>query len=271
MSQNKISKYTELSDLIRLAKGEDRSLRKYAEDSGVSVSNIARIVRNDITRAPSIDILKRLTSASAAPRNDITLERLCIAAGYQAEPQIDQLIFPDVSNAPFNIEMNNTKDSTGTSQRLNAHYSAMRKINNQFETMAKGILLTHFSGDYRINITKGVNRWFDMEMISITEPSKHIYFEFKSFSYREENAKIKSAYDRSCQEFIGRAAVCDLPDLDSTSIYYLVTDTKPLYNAFKVYAGKTALNINFSVMLIDMDKCSVLDEFAISQARALKD
>ncbi|MCR5103555.1 MAG: helix-turn-helix domain-containing protein [Eubacterium sp.] len=71
-------KTTELGNLIRRCRGT-RSLRQYAEDSGVSSSSIHLVETGQYT--PSLKILKKLVSESAKPQNGIELDDVLSAAG----------------------------------------------------------------------------------------------------------------------------------------------------------------------------------------------
>ena len=77
----------ELGNLVKKAKGDDRSLREYARDSGVDVSIISKIIKG--TYVPKkTDVYKLLTSQEAAPRGGVTYRQLVEAAdssnSYQA-------------------------------------------------------------------------------------------------------------------------------------------------------------------------------------------
>ena len=69
-----------LINLINKAKG-DRSIRKYAEDAGISASILSRTLAG--TYLPGVNLLKRLTSKAAAPRGGVTFEQLMTALGYE--------------------------------------------------------------------------------------------------------------------------------------------------------------------------------------------
>lgn len=70
---------TMLGALVKQAKGEDRSLREYAKDSGVDAAIISKIING--TYAPKKpDIYLKLTSPQASPRGDVTYEQLMEAA-----------------------------------------------------------------------------------------------------------------------------------------------------------------------------------------------
>ena len=73
---------TEVSvgELVKQAKGEDRSLREYARDSGVDAAIISRIINGSyIPKRPGI--YEALTSPQAAPRGGVTCRQLMETAG----------------------------------------------------------------------------------------------------------------------------------------------------------------------------------------------
>lgn len=88
-----------LIQLIQLAKG-DRSIRTYAEMSGISASNISRILNGKLAKTPSKEMLERLTSADAKPQNGVTLEDLLLEAGYQDRPLSSIQADPDLMIEP---------------------------------------------------------------------------------------------------------------------------------------------------------------------------
>ena len=77
----------ELGKLVKKAKGDDRSLREYARDSGVDAAVISKIING--TYVPKkTDVYKSLTSQEASPRGGVTYKQLIEAAdsskSYQA-------------------------------------------------------------------------------------------------------------------------------------------------------------------------------------------
>ena len=75
---------TSIGELIRQAKGEDRSLRQYARDSGVDVAIMSKIING--TYIPKKQgIYEALTSPQAAPRGGVTCQQLIAAASTSGE------------------------------------------------------------------------------------------------------------------------------------------------------------------------------------------
>lgn len=81
MAENNIGK------LVKKAKGNDRSLREYARDSGVDAAIISKII-NGTYIPKKTDVYKSLTSQEASPRGGVTYKQLVEAAdsskSYQA-------------------------------------------------------------------------------------------------------------------------------------------------------------------------------------------
>ena len=77
-------KQTSLGEWVRRAKGEDRSLREYARDSGVDAAIISKIINGSyIPKKPGL--YEALTSPQAAPRGGVSYQKLMEAAGTSEE------------------------------------------------------------------------------------------------------------------------------------------------------------------------------------------
>ena len=77
-------KENSLGEWVRRAKGEDRSLREYARDSGVDAAIISKIINGSyIPKKPGI--YEALTSPQAAPRGGVSYQKLMEAAGTSEE------------------------------------------------------------------------------------------------------------------------------------------------------------------------------------------
>lgn len=69
-------------ELVREAKGEDRTIRAYAKQSGVDPAIISKIIAGKyVPKKPKV--LMDLTSSKAMPRNGITYKKLIEAAQYE--------------------------------------------------------------------------------------------------------------------------------------------------------------------------------------------
>ena len=75
-----------VGELVKRAKGEDRSLREYARDSGVDPAILSKVINgNYIPKKPGI--YKALTDPQASPRGGVTCEQLLAAAGASEDYQ----------------------------------------------------------------------------------------------------------------------------------------------------------------------------------------
>ena len=69
-----------VGELVKRAKGEDRSLREYARDSGVDAAILSKMINGTyIPKKPGL--YEALTSRQAAPRGGVTAQELIAAAG----------------------------------------------------------------------------------------------------------------------------------------------------------------------------------------------
>ena len=125
-----------LINLLKDAQG-DRSLREYAEASGISASNLSRIMNSKTVKMPSRKMLEKLASENAAPQNGITLEDLLIAAGYQTEyiSDIDEQVeSPDNTNKLDVDVSNNANFKINQLVRLNSYSSSLSYYDSKNST-----------------------------------------------------------------------------------------------------------------------------------------
>jgi len=73
-------KKVSVGELVKQAKGEDRSLREYARDSGVDAAILSKMINGTyIPKKPGL--YEALTSPQAAPRGGVTAQQLIEASG----------------------------------------------------------------------------------------------------------------------------------------------------------------------------------------------
>ncbi|MCR5161804.1 MAG: hypothetical protein K6C06_08535 [Lachnospiraceae bacterium] len=75
-----------VGELVKLAKGEDRSLREYARDSGVDAAILSKMI-NGTYIPKKAGIYEALTNQQAAPRGGVTCQQMLEAAGTSEEYQ----------------------------------------------------------------------------------------------------------------------------------------------------------------------------------------
>ena len=99
-------KETRVGELVRRAKGEDRSLREYARDSGVDASIISKIINGTyIPKKPGI--FEALTSLQALPRDGVTYQQLIEAAATSEDYRsgMSAGLFTALSDIPSSVLM----------------------------------------------------------------------------------------------------------------------------------------------------------------------
>ncbi|WP_171804985.1 helix-turn-helix domain-containing protein [Mahella australiensis] len=81
------------AELLNTAKG-NRSIRKYADDSGISPAHISRLLRKITKVSPEPDTIRKLAEAAY---NNVTYEDFMIAAGYiDAAPSTSRDNIPSI-------------------------------------------------------------------------------------------------------------------------------------------------------------------------------
>lgn len=273
--------YTELNNLIRLAQG-NRSLRTYAEMSGVSASNLSRILNGRMAKTPSREMLEKLTSEEAQPQNGITLESLLLAAGYQDKPVADiQLSSDDLINfdsTDYIIEKISSDNAVKSSYErillyfllLNKYKGAepvtIREKYHLFENIAPGIIFQHLT---KVNVPFQIDTYlngsfkdiFSDMVLSIQEDEKNIKWCFEFKTALSDMHTFNLAKDRILYPLIGRLSM--LPP-DSQKKYSLVTDIPQFSEEIKRTAENNSLKANFSVILIDIEKMEFKEEVIVS-------
>ena len=90
-----------MADLVYEAKGEERSLRQYADDIEVNVSTISRITNKKIARHVDLEVIAKI-AAGAESDNDMIFERLMEADGMKkiaANKKDEQMLWPDAEQS----------------------------------------------------------------------------------------------------------------------------------------------------------------------------
>lgn len=273
----------QLLTLIRLAQG-DRSLRSYAEASGVSASNLSRILNGKRAKAPSREMLAKLTSEEAQPQNGVTFEELLIAAGYQDKPLSDIIITSDDSNKDSETQilewLKTSENMDSFSNRILTYYLMMQKLQNGeptnmrekyrlLETIAPGIIMKYLMNkgiSFQVDSlgNRPVSTVFDDLVLNLTDETNPSVWQFEYKTYIDSGLPSRIQTDRILYPLIGK--LCMLPP-DNQKKYSLVTDIKQFYDELHRYRLNTSLKTNLSVILIDMDKVDVIDEMVVSEYR----
>ena len=151
-------KETSVGELVKRAKGEDRSLREYARDSGVDAAIISKIINgNYIPKKPGL--YEALTSLQAAPRGGVSYQQLMEAAGTSEEYRTGMTtglsvgVITTLSEMPTSALIKALKargvaiDGGGAEETSNMKLADVRKLQRlkgekqRFAATANGIIL----------------------------------------------------------------------------------------------------------------------------------
>lgn len=128
----------ELARLAQLAMG-NRTLAEYADETGLSIGFLSRLLNAKSPSLPSVRSLARLTSESAAPENGVTYHMMLRAAGYDLEPEEERAEQKILSEARKITEEEQNKEAERCYGSIMLGASAMALIFSKL--FSAGILL----------------------------------------------------------------------------------------------------------------------------------
>lgn len=252
----KVDGKTELGNIINLARG-DRSLRKYAQDAGVSYSTIYLIEKSEYM--PSPEMIRKLTSKRANPQNGVTYEDAMSAAGYKTKQDEDRVGEKAIE---IFIETNLNIDKSDRDKQIKRYsYETRRayveKLNDRakglvFAALAKAgvafgnVLLDDRSGaftknDLLLSIDKGRIRAWEIHFLCTPEGERYTRmnasFYFSRF-LRDPNTKEMK--------------------------FSIVTNDPSSFAYFKRYEHALAFRGDLSVIFVDINVQEVLSEVYLS-------
>ena len=73
--------YAALANCVNRAKGPNRTMAQFAEDTGVSASTLSRIVNMNIKKPLSVDLIIKIFEKRAAQEDEFLLESMARANG----------------------------------------------------------------------------------------------------------------------------------------------------------------------------------------------
>lgn len=254
--KKKIDSKTELGSMINLARG-NRSLRKYANDAGVSYSTIYMIEKGEYV--PSPKMIKKLTSKQANPQNGITYEDVMNAAGYKTEQDEDKVGEKAREMAVQIIVENDRNDAKGRFERLS--YEARRALMDQLNDRAKGLIFYALAkagmvfsneisderanffrrNDLLLSIDKGRIRTWKIQFICTPNGERYMRMNvtmlFSRFLTYPNTKEMK---------------------------FSVVTNDPSSFAYFKKYEHALAFRGDLSVILVDINVQEILDEVYLS-------
>lgn len=231
-----------LFKLLEAAKGENRSFREYARAAGVQHSIFNRIKRKEFV--PGLLTLQKLTSEEAAPQNGVTLSKLWQAAG---APEID---FDGISRS---LTLVATAAHLATAQ-VDFRKIVLESIANVLNDMGVGFTVDD------IDLEQIIGLDFGGRLLIHNEPISALWFQSWYASSEKDYGECYSPEDKAIA--LLREPV--ILDSDPLRKYVIAVNSQEVYEALRVYAGKTSYRGWLSTIMIDSERSLILSETIIA-------
>ncbi|MCR4611816.1 MAG: helix-turn-helix transcriptional regulator [Lachnospiraceae bacterium] len=243
-----------IANYIQKAKGEDRSIRKYAEAVGISPAAISKYIKGEYIPSPST--MKKLTSKDADPRNGVSYEDLMEAAGYDSDKGAEAITinYEDLDDGiRIDSDKSNSKrkDKEADEEYIQFEKDATTQL--IYSLADKGFI-------FQKQASEDGGRRIDLKMKMIDQPISEWNFTLKYiYNRREYVTKVSRTF--ILQEF-ARALRYDLAE--DAKLSFVIQD-KYLYKWLKENCEhKLAYRGEMSVILYDMDNDRIVDECYMS-------
>ena len=273
-----------IGELVRRAKGEDRSLREYARDAQVDAAIISKIISGTyIPKKPGI--YEALTSPKASPRGGVTYQMLVEAAGTSEEYRsgmsagISAGILSTLSGIPSSvlIKVLQTRgfmissDTTGMAPTSQMKPEQVRRVmdlwsqRQRFTATANGIILGCLGMKglvFQVLQTEGV----ELEEIRFDTYVRLMNHEVSEYLIRyaflpdEEAGNLSLARNtlrRMAEELLFLAPLRERK-------VSLVTNHPEAYEDLCSFRDRISYNGELSVILFDLERAAILKEQYLS-------
>ena len=272
MAENNIGK------LVKKAKGNDRSLREYARDSGVDAAVICKIING--TYVPKkTDVYKSLTSQKASPRGGVTYKQLVEAAdsskSYQAGIAAGMVATEAALMAIGGLPIAAVGLGTGVAAIASSLSSAKRKGGTdkadeviheiqQFVAISNGLIFSVLGAKgISFQIKKDRNdelkNQFDTYLKIDGQEVKEYIFRYVYLS--KEHQKIQYIVENTPRRMIEELIFLKPSKERKVTI---VTNYPAAFDYMLSYKNKISYNGDLSIMLVDVKRAELHREEYIS-------
>jgi len=270
-----------LGELVKMAKGDDRSLRQYARDSGVDAAIISKLINGNYTPKKP-DVFRLLTSPEAAPRGRVTYMQLAEAAdsskAYQNGIRAAMEITSEMALATA-LMRNKSNDSGSNLDEIHAVSKASSRLKKRkgvdkgekiinelqrFVALAKGLIFSSLGIN---NITFQI----DNQHSSIFENQFDTYLlikdqEVKEYIFRyaflpQEYQKIQYIIENTPKRLVEELIYLSPKRERKVTI---VLNCEESFNYMLSFKGKLSYNGELSIILVDTKKAELIREEYIS-------
>lgn len=240
-----------VADAIKAARGE-RSLRRYAADTGVNYITIYRIEKGE--SLPSPQTIKKLTTGAARPRNDVSYDDVMIAAGYQQNKNKEIEAMVDERAAEIAAS-----DKILKSQKL--IYSGGDYI--RFRHYGFGLISSAISNNENLKI-KGIN--YPMYSVNNRELDMKVWLDDNKvdewwFDFRHFVPDTRRSFDSYAFGTFGRLVLLNPDPKRKISIVY---DNPEIFSFMKGRAYGISYKGDLSVILVDVKEGMIVEETYIA-------
>lgn len=232
-----------LADLVIKAKGPARSLRQFADDLGVNVSTLSRIINKKTSRANSDTLIADIAD-HADPNSNVTFELLMEAHGMALKETISGKSMFLFAESASNVIL---KELVRRGYSISGMLHEGRYTRNQMASLDSVMGRCYLDLEVHTNaLGKENSVWlFDFHTNTASARSKQQYM------------------DRTRQWMLMYAGMLAFNEgkVDRLSI---VIAEREIYDELLTYLEGYSLRSGMSLMLIDMEQGTVVDEYVLS-------
>ena len=249
-----------VASLVRQLVG-DRSIRKTSEDTGVAASYIAAILKGKYL--PSAEILRKLSSPDAKPRNAITLEDLMMAAGYQTDYSENMMISNGTTLDDGQSTEGEDEQALLKTKEEKTRFHRHEEYRNQqkrFMMLASGLVYEALAKK-RIVFTRGFPEWTIIRADISIDVSLYFLSEWWfRFFYVDKISDVRS-FRMYIRRIIGQYIFIEPKKGRKLS---LVINDRECFDVFVSFKDKLSYRGELSVILINVEKCIIEKEVYLS-------
>lgn len=267
-----------IGNLVKIAKGEDRTLEQYSQASGISKAVISKLI-NESYIPKKADVYKALTSDQASPRGGITYQQMMEAVNQSKEyhdgfkagrKQAEEILKASGSlsiNAISGVA-NNISDaiSLKSSKKRRGRKSAgeklleyMKKFYDASTRVITSQLAINGIAISKINtFSSGELKW--IESIEVDHPS----YDKCTFGYviNPEKAALDEAYyEKESRKILGNQV---FSCRDERTLGIIVLNNDKLYQKVSEYKDKIAYRGNLMVLLMNIEDLCIEKEVLVA-------
>ncbi|QNO13357.1 hypothetical protein HYG86_00510 [Alkalicella caledoniensis] len=255
MTKENIFNKEEFADLLERAKG-DRSINRFAEETGVSAAHISRFLRSLIEAPPTPETISKFSSKAY---NDVSYRDLMAAAGHIAITKENGSIGLDELEDDDSDEVDNRRPYVPTRNASIDPISPNERrmeMENLEKRLFQVILSYLYEAPFQWNMQKPDSRMRFPDMIVDIDDEKYSRWLLEFKAYPEPNR----GFGLPPQHIYGRLAMIEFSPKDKFTI---VVNSE---RAFQYFLRRPPVSIraNIYVMLVDIEKGRVLTEEQLS-------